>query len=497
LKKSRVTLPVLALCAALAAPVAPSSAATPAPPPLAGVSAYLHDLLPSLDRGEATPVLVHGRSLADARSALAAHGMTELLAFERIGVVGTVGTATQVAALRRDPGVTYVEGNAPVDALDATSGIATRGDEAAATRTGADGSPLTGRGVSIAVVDSGVDPTHPVFQDPDGTAVVANLKVLCNPLDLGYRPDPSSCTVRPVSRTLNTDALAVGGHGTAVSSVAVGRPVKLQNGEVVRGAAPGAKLVALSATTLVALFGTDAGLEWILEHHDAPCGAGVPASTCPPIRVVSNSYEPIEGGGGPLDEQSATVKLQRALVADGVVVVWAQGNSGGDGTTDVANPWGTDPTPGVISAGWYDDQGTGTRDGAMSPDSSRGLAGHQDTYPDVVAPAEKITTACRPILVVCNLQGGAQTGPGPLDIDNFTVLSGSSFAAPMVAGAVAQLFQAVPDATPAEIEWALSSTAHRFAGGAAYEPGRYGPTSFDKGHGLIDVVAAVDALSGA
>ena len=43
-------------------------------------------------------------------------------------------------------------------------------------------------------------------------------------------------------------------------------------------------------------------------------------------------------------------------------------------------------------------------------------------------------------------------------------------AAPHVAGIVAQLFEAKPDATPGEVEEALKSTAHKYADGAAYEP---------------------------
>ena len=67
--------------------------------------------------------------------------------------------------------MTYVEGGAqPIEFFQETSNTATRGAEAAATLTGADGSPLTGKGVSVAVIDSGVDPTHPYFRRADGTS---------------------------------------------------------------------------------------------------------------------------------------------------------------------------------------------------------------------------------------------------------------------------------------------------------------------------------------
>ncbi|RYE79514.1 MAG: hypothetical protein EOO74_03605 [Myxococcales bacterium] len=69
-------------------------------------------------------------------------------------------------------------------------------------------------------------------------------------------------------------------------------------------------------------------------------------------------------------------------------------------------------------------------------------------------------------------------------------------AAPHIAGIVAQLFQAEPDATPAEVENALKTTAYRYADGAAYEQGALGTTSVDKGYGLVDVMKAARKLGG-
>ena len=142
----------------------------------------------------------------------------------------------------------------------------------------------------------------------------------------------------------------------------------------------------------------------------------------------------------------------------------------------------------------YYDQDTGTRDGVVSEFSSRGLASDASTWPDISAPGENITSSCRVYLAICSTGLDVRTGPGPLDIGTFNTISGTSMAAPHVAGIVAQLFQADPTATPAEIEQALKVSAHRFTDGAAYQPGPVGTTSYDKGHGLVDVVAAVAAL---
>ncbi len=461
--------------------------AASAQPDRAGVSPHLAATLGDLSGSERAVVMVHGTSLAAARDAVTASGLTTSFSFERINVVGAVGTAAQIQAVRSAPGVTYVEGNAPISMFQETSNTATRGLEAARTLTGADGSALTGTGVSVAVIDSGVDPTHPYLTEADGSStVVANLKTLCDPLV------EAVCSVQRVPGSVDTDTLSAGGHGTHVNGIVAGNPTTLTDGGTLQGAAPGAKLVSLSTGAGLFIVGADAALNWVLENHEAPCGAGVPASTCPPIKVTNNSYGP--SGGGSFDPSSATVKLQRELVKEGVVTVWANGNDGGDGSTSQSNPPGMDPTPGILSVASYFDRDTGTRDGTVSDFSSRGKAGTLSTYPDISAPGENITSSCRLYLAICMTGLEPRNGPGALDIGTFNTISGTSMAAPHIAGIVAQLFQANPSATPAQVESALKRTAYKYTDGAAYEAGPLGTTSFDKGYGLVDVVAAAGAI---
>jgi serine protease AprX len=59
---------------------------------------------------------------------------------------------------------------------------------------------------------------------------------------------------------------------------------------------------------------------------------------------------------------------------------------------------------------------------------------------------------------------------------------------------VAQLFQANPSATPAQVEDALKGSAYRYTNGAAYRTVGSYQSSYDKGTGLVDVVAAVTRL---
>ncbi|QWC85835.1 S8 family serine peptidase [Nocardioidaceae bacterium] len=482
-RRAPLAVAAAATAALTALATGPALAEEPAAP-LAPVSDFLAGTLGSLT-GSST-VLVHGETLADARGAVAATGMRTTLTLERIGVVAARGTKAQIRAVRAEPGVTYVEGNEPIEVLDDTSNTATRGDVAVSDLTGADGTALNGSGVSVAVIDSGVDPTHPAFRGPDGRAVVANLKTVC--------ATDALCTVQRVPNFLDTDTLSAGGHGTHVSGIVAGRPKTLMDGTTQTGAAPGADVVSLSTGAVLFILGADAALEWVLENHEAPCGEGVPAAECPPIKVTNNSYGPT--GGGEFDPDSATVKLQRELVAEGVVTVWANGNDGGDGSQSLSNPPGQDPTGGILSVASYFDQDTGTRDGVVSEFSSRGEAGDPSTYPDISAPGEAITSACRPYLVICATGLDFRNGPGLLDVGTYNTISGTSMAAPHIAGIVAQLFQADPTATPAEIEQALKSSAHKYTDGAAYEPAPFGSTSFDKGAGLVDVPAAVAALTG-
>jgi serine protease AprX len=483
-KRSRVAMIAGAATAALAtvALATPASAGLlPSGGSLAPLQPWLSSQLGVLDTLTPTTVLVHGTDLAAAKDAVRAAGLRQVTTFDKIGVVVATGLPAQVQLVRAQHGVTYVEGNKPIEMFLSTSNKATRGDEARTTLQGADGTSLDAKGVSVAVIDSGVDPTHPFLQNADGTsAVVKNLKMVCDPLT------ESTCAPLDVGTSVDTDLLSVGGHGTHVNGIVGGRDVTLSDGTKMHGAAPGASLVDISTGAVLFIVGADAALNWVLENHAAPCGAGVPVSTCPPIKVTSNSYGPT--GGGAFDPNSATVKLQRALVKEGVVTVWANGNDGGDGSQDLSNPPGKDPTPGIISVASYFDQNTGTRNGPVSDFSSRGKAGDQSTYPDISAPGEDITSSCRIYLPICS------TGLDPKENGDYNTISGTSMATPHISGIVAQLFQANPAATPAQVEAAIESTAYKYTNGAPYEAGTNGTTSFDKGHGLVDVVAAANAI---
>ncbi len=453
--------------------------------PLAPLSASLQQQL-SAATGT-VPVFVHATNIIVARTAAANAGLTLVTSWNKIGVVVARGTASQVQAVRSQPGVSYVEGDQAIELHLSTSHLATRGEQARTTLRDSQGRTLDGRGVSAAIIDTGVDGTHPFFRNADGSsAVKLNLKNICGPLtDLGLPlPLPNDSCFADLTAVNDTDTLSAGGHGTHVAGIVAGRSTRLSDGSIVSGAAPAATVISLSVGAGLSIFGADSALNWVLEHHQNPCAG------CPPIKVSNNSYGP--SGGGAFDPNSATAKLQRALAAEGVLTIWAAGNDGPD--NQATNPPGQDPTGGVVMVASYDDLGTGTQNGVVSSFSSRGLAGSPATYPDISAPGSDITSACRLYLVVCATGLDPLNGPGLLDIGTFNTISGTSMAAPHIAGIVAQLFQTAPNATPAQIEHALKSSAHKFTNGAAYEPSGSYTTSVDKGTGLVNVYAAAFSL---
>jgi len=476
-----LTVAVLTVMSMSLASVSPAQASNP----LAPVSAALARTLTTATGP--IPVFVHGTSIDAARQAVADTGLTLVTTWNKISVAVARGTAAQIAAVRGHAGVTYVEGDQPIRLYLSTSNVATRGEQARAQLRDGQGRPVDGRGVSAAVIDTGVDGTHPFLRNADGSsAVKLNMKNICGPLaDLGLPlPLPNDSCFLDLTAVNDTDTLSAGGHGTHVAGIVAGRDTTLTDGTRLHGAAPGATLISLSVGAGLSIFGADSALNWVLDHHLNPCAG------CPPIRVSNNSYGP--SGGGAFDPNSATTKFQRALATEGVMTVWAAGNDGPDNSA--TNPPGQDPTPGIVMVASYDDHGTGTRDGTVSSFSSRGAAGQPATYPDISAPGSNITSSCRPYLTICSTGLDPRNGPGPTDIATFNTISGTSMATPHIVGIVTQLFQVAPNATPAQIEDALKATAYKYTDGASYQTVGPYTTSVDKGTGLVDAYAAAVRL---
>jgi hypothetical protein len=290
------------------------------------------------------------------------------------------------------------------------------------------------------------------------------------------------------------------GHGTHVSGIAAGTGGVSKG--LHRGVAPGAKLYGFGSGDgrNILPLNAAAAYQWIIDHHADPLGngtapvAGAPAD--PPIVVINNSY------GSPSDyaPDDLLTQLADAAIAAGITVVWSAGNSAGTGGRDCADAVtgasvpctggnASSPTPGNISVANYDDAERGARDNVLASDSSRGVEADPATWPDISAPGTLITSTCPPLSVICAALTDLTYPP------YYGNLSGTSMAAPHVAGIVALLKQANPSLSPAQIEDLLQDTAHRFTAGAGYvtdpqNPGG-GTSSFDKGAGLADARLAV------
>ncbi|MEA3055167.1 MAG: hypothetical protein QOD30_599 [Actinomycetota bacterium] len=456
------------LASTLAAPAPPASTAMPA-----------------------LTVLVQATSLSTARAGVVDAGLDRLADLPSIDGVVARGSLDEVRALTSRRGITAIEQNRPLHfALD-TSRKAIRATEAMRTP----GLQVDGTGESIAIVDGGTDGTHPMFRRADGSSrVVRNLRVACVDEACPVVPGPERLFVDVTHASNDSDSEGAGGHGTHVTGIAAGGAVTTSDGRSFSGVAPGADIVALGSGATIDLVAAIASLDWVARHHADPCGN----HACPPISVVNNSWGP---DPGPFDPASSISKVEKALVAAGVTVVFANGNGdelndGGDGSDNRSNPGGQAPFAGVVSVANYDDGDTGTRDGVIDPSSSRGHKGHPETYPDLSAPGTSITSACRPYLPICL---------GAVEPDtNYGTISGTSMAAPHVAGTVALLQQAARQRlhrrlTPAEVEDVLEDTAYKTKAGAPYERDPVNPdgtTSFDKGHGLLDVAAALQRVLG-
>lgn len=317
----------------------------------------------------------------------------------------------------------------------------------------ASGRPIDGRGVGAAVVDLGFDGTHPDLQHrilaPNDPVLLVNYKV------------ESLFTVDLAS----TDQSS--GHGTHVAGILAGRGL---GDPTQRGVAYGSSLYGFAIGEVSTTLWPNIAFDWLVQNH---------AKVDPPIRVVSNSW----GSGSAYDPNSLTTRLVERLVEAGVTVVFAAGNSGGDGSIAATTSQCQIPKEGVICVGAFDDNNLGQRNGQIAGYSSRGKLADPYSWPDLSAPGTNIRSA-RPLI-------GATTGFGVIP---YETLSGTSMAAPHVAGVAALMVQANPDLSPAQIEAILEQTAYKFSDGGSYTASadaRFNASHYAKGHGLLDAYAAV------
>lgn len=446
----RHRLTVLVVAVAVLATLGVPAVALPGLPGLPGHQAELQaELVDELAAAGATHevVAVASTSLPHAVlvPALEAVGLTAT-PMQELPAVAIAGVPAAITAAGGIVGVDHLWANTPLEQALAQSKAMIGATEVAT-------SPdlgFTGAGVAVAVLDSGIEATHPDLAFGDKT--IQNVKILGNQ----HLVDDVTVAVEDVPDTDTTT-----GHGTHVAGIVAGDGTASDG--LYAGVATGASLVGVGAADGVEMLTALAGYDWILANHDEYG-----------IRVINNSWADGEIAYDP--DHPLNVASKAAFDA-GIVVVFAAGN-GGQASGNVFNRYAWPDW--VVSVGGVD------KTGELGDYSSRGDATH---HADVVAPGTFIasTMATTGIVGVPNQSPLDLTDPfnprviAPEHLARYTVKIGTSMAAPHVAGVVAMMLEANPDLTPSEVRDLLIAHARPVAGCAVV----------DCGAGLVDAVGAV------
>jgi serine protease AprX len=345
--------------------------------------------------------------------------------FRVLPMVYVTGTRSQLIAISHLPTVRSLYGNRTLtlnsDPYFKTTGIQRVAADNDLTADNA-GMPVTGKNVTVAVLDTGINGLH---ADLAGR-VLQNVRLT----DLQSAPlaflDPV-----PVENVPNTDPVA--GHGTFVAGV-IGASGAASGGKY-SGVAPGAKLLGLSAGDLN-LTHVLSGFDYLLER-----GANYN------VKVVNCSFS-----ANTVFDMNDPVNVATKMLTDrGVNVVFSAGNTGpGNGTL---NPYAMAP--------WVIGVGATNETGVLAPFSSRGTFGGELDQPTLVAPGVNVASL-RSAVSITSVGGvaGADLGRlSPTELPFYTTASGTSFSAPQVAGAIALMLEANPALQPAEVKDILARTA--------------------------------------
>jgi serine protease AprX len=332
----------------------------------------------------------------------------------------------------------------PIELLDQASADAMG---AAAARAAG----LTGNGVTVAVVDSGCDASHPDLADH----VAHNVKLFSAEY-LNGRADSSNTLVVPVEQGPYQNTDLGSGHGTHVACI-IAADGTTDPGHI--GVAPDAELVCLSIGEILFTTAVVTAYDYLLDQPNLW-----------DVDVVNNSWGNSFRQFDPRDPVAVATKA----VADlGVTVVFAAGNSGGSVADNDAgrsaemslNPFSQAPWVISVAAGTLDHHRASFSSNGLRYDNSQpaqiGAGGHSVFtgdrigiyHPDVTAPGADISSTCD------SAGTPAVIGPCPAPAYGNEVASGTSMASPHVAGAAAVLKQANPLLAPDHVRQALEATA--------------------------------------
>jgi serine protease AprX len=332
-----------------------------------------------------------------------------------------------LGALLASRAIISVTPDAPVhmQSVDPSLGYDTQ-DDGSLYRVGqAIGAPFawnagyTGRGVDVAMIDTGVVPV------PELAGQVVN------------GPDLSVESQVDALRYLDTY-----GHGTNMAGIIAGRDPNLASGALptasnFSGVAPDARVVSVKVSNYNGATDVSqvlAAIDWVVQHRNS---GGLN------IRVLNLSF----GTDGTQDYRLDPLTYAAEVAwRSGIVVVAAAGNEG-YGSVKLSDP-AYDPF--VIAVGADDTRGSTGSGNDVVPDFS----GRGDVRKvDFVAPGRSIISLRAAGSFIDLNSPGGRVG------DRFFRGSGTSQAAAMTSGAVALLLQQRPDLTPDQVKYLLLNTA--------------------------------------
>ncbi len=381
------------------------------------------------------------------KSLLVKHGLLPQATSQIVPSWLAKGLPADIHALASEPAVSWVEYNSPLvynmNVTKEVIGAVDVWDRSRLDDLGIErGSPITGAGVTVIVLDSGIDATHPDLDwtpqtttNPRGPAprdkVILNAK-----LDQGSGSTTPTLVWQASEVMQNTDTTS--GHGTHCAGTVAGNGDASAGDKV--GIAPDAWLIGLSMGEAVFTFDEYSALEYAFRLSEPD---SVTQNSWN-IRVISNSWGP----GFPFDSYDSndlTVQIIEKIVHENnVAVVFANGNNGGDGSDDQSNIFAKVPAAIGVAATQRDGVG-------MADFSSRGDSADISTWPDVAAPGVDIWSAAARATMIGGAIGAGDTASGDLDY-YYLAISGTSMATPHVAGLIALLWQAAPSMHMSEVD---------------------------------------------
>jgi serine protease AprX len=434
----------------------------------------LEEQLTAANQPDALEVVVtfRGDSIgADHLAAVRALGITRGLSFHSLPIMGLLATPDQVRSLAALPSVRSIWPNSQLqyENFEATSQTGVRRARTTAALTSRNGGfPYSGRGIGVLVNDSGIDALHRDLEF--GTHVVENVEAATN---LHALSDILPITY--VEGVPNTDIGS--GHGTHVAGI-VGAS-GAQSGGRYQGVAPGASIIGYGSGAVIFVLDSIGGFDYAITHQFEHR-----------IRVITNSFGNPTDTGTDFDPDDPTNVASKKAFDRGIVVVFSAGNSGaGEGTI----------TGNFKKAPWVTCVANSDKDGKLNSSSSRGRKGRGgnvvidgesftwEDRPTVAAPGTFIISTRSTTNTVTAIAG--QAGPAedaariePAFLPFYTVLSGTSMAAPHAAGIVALMLEANPTLNPMEVKEILQQTATNVPGREPYEVGA----------GHVNALAAID-----